>query len=374
MASYGDVLEALRDYRNVLEVQTQSDIEAQFAEAGDGVMNAFAATGGSPFTTPLSNVHATGVGIRVKGGKPQPGDFVLKVYVYDKIDLGTATPALTKNDFQGVEIDVEPLPIQLALATAQRAKARSSKKASAGSASSGVQPQRKRVRPIVGGVSIAPINEHFVGTLGCFLRRVSGGTEQIFALSNNHVLADTNRLPIGTQVVQPGPEVAPTNPGDVFAALSSFVPIQFPATRLNPVVNRLDCAIAIVTDKRAIKTGRIFGITRFTPTVLTPVPGMRVIKSGRTSGVTTGIVTATRVNGVQINYGTRTAPRIATFNDTISIVGDGGVPFSAPGDSGSIIIDRDTNRPVALLFAGDGRTTTACDLGGVCSAFQAFPV
>lgn len=374
MASYGEVLEALRDYRNKLEVQTQTDMEAQFAGAPAGVMSAFAATGGSPFTTALSNVHATGVGIRVKGGKPQPGAFVLKVYVYDKIDLGDATPALTKNDFQGVEIDVEPLPIQLALATAQRAKARSSKKASAGAPGGGVSAQRKRIRPIVGGVSIAPINEHFVGTLGCFLRRISGGTEQIFALSNNHVLADTNRLPIGTQVVQPGPEVAPTNPGDVFAALSSFVPIQFPSTRLNPVVNRLDCAIAVVTDKRAIKTGKIFGITRFTPSVLTPVPGMRVIKSGRTSGVTTGIVTATRVNGVQINYGTRTAPRIATFNDTISIVGDGGVPFSAPGDSGSIIIDRDTNRPVALLFAGDGRTTTACDLGGVCSAFQAFPV
>ena len=375
MASYGDVLAALRDYRNELEVQTQVDVEAQIAGGGTGAMSAFAATGGSPFTTPLSNVHATGVGIRVKGGKPQLGDFVLKVYVYDKIDLGAAAPALTKNDFQGVEIDVEPLPIQLALATAQRAKPRSSKKAkaSAGSPSSGVPPQRRKVRPIVGGVSIAPVNEQFVGTLGCFLRRISGGTEQIFALSNNHVLADTNRLPIGTQIVQPGPEVAPTQPGDIFAALSSFVPIQFPVSRLNPVVNRLDCAIAIVTNKSAIRTGKIFGITRFTPSVLTPVPGMRVIKSGRTSGVTTGIVTATRVNGVQINYGTNNAPRIATFNDTISIVGDNG-PFSAPGDSGSIIIDQATNRPVALLFAGDGRTTTACDLGGVCSAFQAFPV
>ena len=377
MASYGDVLAALRDYRNELEAQTQVDVEAQFASPGGGMMNAFAATGGSPFTTPLSNVHATGVGVRVKGGKPQPNEFVIKVYVYDKIDLGAATPALTKDDYQGVAIDVEPLPIQLALAVAQRATPRSAKrqaKASAGLAGGGVPPQRRRVRPIVGGVSIAPLNEHFVGTLGCFLRRISGGTEQIFALSNNHVLADTNRLPIGTQIVQPGPEVGPASPGDVFSALSAFVPLQFPATRLNPVVNRLDCAIAVVTDRKAIRTGEIFGVKKFVPQVLTPVPGMRVTKSGRTTGVTTGVVTATRVNGVQINYGTQAAPRIATFNDTISIVGDDGVPFSAPGDSGSIIIDRATNRPVALLFAGDGRTTTACDLGGVCSAFQAFPV
>ena len=108
---------------------------------------------------------------------------------------------------------------------------------------------------------------------------------------------------------------------------------------------------------------------------MTAVPGMRVIKSGRTTGLTTGIVTATRVNGTQVNYGTRIAPRIATFNDTIQIVSDvDGKPFSAPGDSGSVILDLETGRPVALLFAGDGRTTTACDIGGVCKQFQAFPI
>ncbi len=68
----------------------------------------------------------------------------------------------------------------------------------------------------MGGGSIAPVNEAFVGTLGCFLKRSIGGTLQIFALSNNHVLADTNRLPVGTAIVQPGPEVGPTNQGDVF--------------------------------------------------------------------------------------------------------------------------------------------------------------
>lgn len=108
---------------------------------------------------------------------------------------------------------------------------------------------------------------------------------------------------------------------------------------------------------------------------MVPVPGMRVIKSGRTTGVTTGVVTATRVNGVQVNYGTRISPRIATFNDTVQIVSDeDGKPFSSPGDSGSVILDFETGRPVALLFAGDGRTTTACDIGGVCKQFQAFPV
>ena len=368
MARYGDVLSVLKDFRNDLEQRTQEEVEAQFS-GGMVAMSAFAARGGvSAFSTPLSNVHATGVGIRVRNGKIVPDEFVLKVYVFDKADLGDRTPDLMKA-YGGVEVDVETLPIQQALAKPAKARV----KASTAAAEAAVPAQRQRHRPIVGGLSIAPLNEFFVGTLGCFLRRIAAGTEQIFALSNNHVLVDTNRLPIGTPIVQPGPEVEPTKPDDVFAALSAFIPIQFPASRLNPVANRFDAAIAVVADLRLIRRGRMFGINNYTPQLATALPGMRVIKSGRTTGVTTGTVTAVDVDRVQVNYGTRISPRIATFNDTIEIVGENG-PFSAPGDSGSVILDRDTGRPVALLFAGDGRTTTACDLGGVCRRFQALPV
>jgi len=369
MADYGKVLSVLKDFRNDLEQQTQQEVEAQFS-GGMVAMSAFAMRGGvSAFSTPLSNVHATGVGIRVRKGQVVPDEFVLKVYVYDKTDLGNDTPALMK-DYAGVEVDVEPLPIQQALSQ----PAPSMPSASAGTApAAAIPPQRQRHRPVVGGLSIAPINEPFVGTLACFLRRVSAGAEQVFALSNNHVLADTNRLPIGTPIVQPGPEVEPAQPGDVFAALSAFIPIQFPTSRLHPVTNRFDAAIAVVADLSLIQTSRIFGINNYTPKLATAVPGMRVIKSGRTTGVTTGVVTAVSVDRVQINYGTPTSPRIATFNDTIEIVGDNG-PFSAPGDSGSVILNHDTGQPVALLFAGDGRTTTTCDLGGICRRFQALPV
>lgn len=361
MATYGEVLSTLREYRNELEFAAQGEFEDRFAE-GAAAMSAFAARGGvSAFATPLANVHATGVGVRVRNGEVHPNDFVIKVYVYDKFALGEATPQLTQR-FQDVEVDVEPLPIQMALLEA------------VGASASAAVGNRQRHRPIPGGVSIAPVNEAFVGTLGCYLRRVASGTEQIFALSNNHVMADTNRLPLGTPIVQPGPEVGPTNPSDTFAALSAFIPIDFPDGRMTPVTNRFDAAIAVVADRELIDVGKMLGIPNYTPCVRDAVPGMRVIKSGRTTGVTTGIVTATRVAGVQVNYGTRTSPRIATFNETIEIIGDDGRPFSAPGDSGSVILEHGSGRPVALLFAGDGRTTTACDLGGVCRQFQAFPV
>jgi len=100
---------------------------------------------------------------------------------------------------------------------------------------------------------------------------------------------------------------------------------------------------------------------------------MRVTKSGRTTGVTTGVVTAVNVNNVQVNYGTQSNPRIASFNETVQIVGDDGRPFSAPGDSGSVILDRGSKKPVALLFAGDGRATTACSFAGVCRDFNVMP-
>ncbi len=76
-----------------------------------------------------------------------------------------------------------------------------------------------------------------------------------------------------------------------------------------------------------------------------------------------------------VNYGTQTSPRIATFENCIEIVGTGGGgPFSLPGDSGSVILEQSIGHPVALLFAGDGVTTTACDLGALCRRLRAFPV
>jgi hypothetical protein len=37
-------------------------------------------------------------------------------------------------------------------------------------------------------------------------------------------------------------------------------------------------------------------------------------------------------------------------------------------------LDLVSGRPVALLFAGDSRTTTACDIAAACSRFNVRPV
>lgn len=87
-----------------------------------------------------------------------------------------------------------------------------------------------------------------------------------------------------------------------------------------------------------------------------------VIKLGRTTGVTRGRVTAFELDGIAINYGTTANPKGVTFDDQIEFVGRPRPrqPFSKPGDSGSFILDEDSLRPLALLYAG-GRDSNGVD-------------
>lgn len=389
MPSYAECLAALPSFRN--DVARRQQLEERPLE-----VTAFATHGAfSAFATPSSNVHATGVGIRQRGGKYIDEEHVLKLFVFDKLehDAAGAPPV---ESWEGLPVDVEHLPVQVVRATAsktskasradkgskaaaaqraKRAKAATTEEAAA--AVSDRPRQRERRRPIPGGLSISPLRANFVGTLGCFLMRRTIDTEEVFALSNNHVLADVDRLPRGTPIVQPGPEVPPflTQPQDTLAVLHTAIPLHFPTGDIDPVVNRFDAAIANVTDGDIIERGRIFDLPQYDPSrVVSLEPGMRVVKSGRTTGVTHGIVTATNVTGVQINYGTAQVPRIAIFQSLIKIVGVDGSPFSLPGDSGSVILEEQSGHPAALLFAGDGRNTFGCDLGLLCQRLRAWPI
>ena len=410
MATYAECLAALPAFRNDLlreqSLEGPADIAPPAAFAPQG---AFAA-----FSTPLTNIHATGVGIRQRGGQYDPSEYVIKVFVFDKVaGVVPGIPQAYGSDGQ-IPVDVEYLPIQVvraskkagssgrgtARASGSRGRksdknrsllgrpSRSAAAAASVAAPQAVLPQRRHIRPIVGGISISPLNANFVGTLGCFLLRRNADTEEVFALGNNHVLADVDRLPRGTRIVQPGPEEPPflTDPQNSFAALHTAIPIRFPLSSADAVFNRFDAAIANVTNGDLIERGRMFGMAKpgvansngmpvYNPArVVSPEPNMRVMKMGRTTGFTRGRIIATNIQGVQVNYGTLQSPRIAVFRGVLTIVGDGGAPFSTPGDSGSVILEEATGHPVALLFAGDGVRTTACDLGALCQQLGAWPV
>lgn len=369
MPTYAEVVAALPEFRNHVVrgkhlQQLYPNTNPAAAASIRGAYNAFPSL--------EANIHATGAGIRQRAGKYHRDEFVLKVFVFDKLGNDDINiPDL--QEFQGIPVDVENLPVQRirpmgqAVAPAPRA----------------ILPFatplfRSRQRPILGGISVSPLNAPFVGTLGCFLLRKNGDSETLFALSNNHVFADVDTLAKGTPIVQPGPEAPSfaTDPADVFATLDTAIPIHFPTQSNDPVTNHFDAATAVVTNSSIVQPGQIFGISNYDPTaVVSPTPGMRVVKAGRTSGKTFGTISAIHVRGVQVNYGSSPAsPKIAIYDDVVTIVGDNAQPFSMPGDSGSIIVDVDTGHPVALLFAGDGRSTTACDLGMLCQQLAAWPV
>lgn len=357
MSTLNDVLSAIDNFRSDLfSIQSSATAALTPAAARIGLRGML-----GNVVSPLENIHATGVGIRWKAGKLLPSEFVIKVYVFHKVaGLGKLIPSILSKPFHGVDIDIEELPVMQIQA----------KRRSAASAAT-MSQQQARSRPIPGGVEIQPRGASFVGTLGGFVQPISGPASTVFVLSNNHVLANTNQLPAGTEIAQPFSSSAT----DVFARLTSFETIQL-ASPANPFParNRIDAAIARVTDPAFVQTGSMFGISNYTPSLKAPFPGMTVTKSGRTTGVTNGTVSAIRVNGVRVNYGTSSAPLIGTFDGSIQIVGNGGNPFSAGGDSGSFILEKGTGRPVALLFAGIGVTTTACDLTAVCTRFSVIPV
>jgi hypothetical protein len=395
MATYAECLVALPSFRNELLRDTS------LSAGGPALPFTFSPHGAfSAFARPLTNVHATGVGIRQRQGKYVRGEHVIKVFVFDKVQ--GEVPGVPPSYDQGrIPVDIEQLPVQVirpsSSAVANNPSASETQPvAAAVNAEAGtvleapqqLPPQCENIRPIVAGISISPLDANFAGTLGCFLLRQNIATQEVFVLSNNHVLADVGRLPAGTKVCQPGPEVPPfhTDAATAFATLHSAIPIEFPNTSTEPVFNRFDAAIANVTNGDIIQRAQMFGMVQagqpnpnnlpvYDPSrVVSPEPDMRVMKIGRTTGFTRGLITATNVQGVQVNYGTNQFPVIAVFRGVTTIIGDDNKPFSLPGDSGSVILEEATGHPVGLLFAGDGVKTMACDLGALCQQLGAWPI
>ena len=76
--------------------------------------------------------------------------------------------------------------------------------------------------------------------------------------------------------------------------------------------------------------------------------GVAVAKTGRTTGHTTGTVTAVELDGVTVDYG---RGQVLSFDDCLEVEGDGRA-FSDGGDSGSVVYAVDGLAALGLLFAG----------------------
>jgi hypothetical protein len=196
---------------------------------------------------------------------------------------------------------------------------------------------QKRNRPLRIGGSIG----HYkitAGTLGCFVRSRGDGAELI--LSNNHVLANENKAKPGDEILQPGTLDGGKRPDDVIGELARFVKLK----RVS--ANLVDCAVASIRSgiKYNYKDVDTFG--KLAGLGFADLDG-KVSKIGRTTGPTHGVITAFELDNIVVGYGMGDL----TFNSQIEIEGAGTEPFSAGGDSGSLIFDADL-KGIALLFAG----------------------
>ena len=207
-------------------------------------------------------------------------------------------------------------------------------------------PTDRFPRPVPIGVSSGHLNTA-TGTLGA---RVTDGTN-VYALSNNHVYAASNGASIGDGIIQPGNVDGGSDPADRIGTLHAFQSINF----TDGTTNTMDAAIAL-TSVGSVGTSTPpegYGTPSTVPA--TAFVGQAVQKFGRTTGFQLGTVVEINVSvDVCYVFFFGTCFEDARFVNQVAVTPDA---FSAGGDSGSLIVTQDGNRPVALLFAGgEGRT------------------
>jgi hypothetical protein len=195
-----------------------------------------------------------------------------------------------------------------------------------------------RQRPLLIGTSIG----HYLvtaGTLGCFVKTRADGTVRI--LSNNHVLANENSATTGDAILQPGSYDGGATASDTAGQLDQFVTLDTTAA------NSVDAATATVGagiqyDKTTLNhLGTLAGVGG------SPVDGDVVSKTGRTTDLTHGRVTAFEMDNVIVGYDLGNL----RFDNQIEIEGAADASFSQGGDSGSVIVNTKLEA-VGLLFAG----------------------
>ena len=263
------------------------------------------------------NVVGIGVGEKVTDGH-RTSLLSIKVLVAKKYPKGEVSrDQLVPATINGVPTDVEAVGYPRKLATVNQVKQ----------------------RPLQAGVSISPTRTFtspnvLAGTLGLFAH----AGQKLYLISNNHVIAFENMVPIGEQVLQPG-SLDGGGTSDAVGKVTHIVPLKFNSGR-----NWMDAAAAGV-DVTADGDRSILGIGKPAGTARVKLNSL-VRKSGRTTGLTEGIVRVLNLELLHIEYDHGMVRMAGVF----AVEGINGW-FSGAGDSGSAVVDG-TGRVVGLLFAG----------------------
>ena len=292
------------------------------------------------------NIVGVGVAEKLVNGKPT-GIMAVKFFVKTKYPANAVTRGLMlPKTIDGLPVDVEEAGTFVAFAKRRRRPAQTT-----------LPNPRVRMRPALPGSSIGfrIAGDEFVmsGTFGALVKT----TRTVYVLSNNHVLADENRLPLASPVFQPALMDGGNVATDRIATLSRFIRLR--ADRYN----RIDAALAEPLTRNLVGNA-VLHIGAPNGTAPAAID-MMVHKFGRTTSYTAGRVTSIDTD-VIVEYETAEF----TFESQIVIRGTNGQMFSDSGDSGSLILQRGTNAAVGLLFGGSATYTIANHIADVLRSLR----
>jgi endonuclease G, mitochondrial len=276
------------------------------------------------------NITSIGIGYKIKGGKPTK-ELSIQFTVGRKVapeEIESIGAVQIPESFviDGIAVPTDVISRSYDL--------------SAKPVESVAAPKRKMVvNPVIPGVSIGhPLIS--AGTAGCVVYDASNGVP--FILSNWHVLQGANGS-IGDNIVQPGSHDDNRIDQNIVGKLvRSHLGLAG------------DCAIASI-DNRKLAV-EIFELNVGVAKIGEPELGDKVIKSGRTTDVTYGIVQRVHVT-TRINYevGEKEIGCFEIGPDPEHLAVDGEI--SMGGDSGSawLFVDKDqiTDMMLGLHFAGE---------------------
>jgi len=204
------------------------------------------------------------------------------------------------------------------------------------------------------GSSCAPMTENYHGTFGALVKKA--GSDEMYILSNNHVLAAGNQTVVGMQISSPattdvhadlkfGPKV--------IARHSEIVELRSGVPSLVPPCTA-DLAIGAVDDEAIVSSWQGDDENGYdTPTaVSSPVSGMKVKKFGRTTGFTRGIIQAFSRRPNPYPFDLPKFKATVWFKNVWTVAPLDGA-FALPGDSGSLVVTDDGLTAVGILFAAD---------------------
>jgi hypothetical protein len=320
-----------------------------------------------------ANVHAVGVGRKIVRGAPTD-ELAVRIYVVQKFAESAIPPRdLLPAQLDGIACDVIESPPAFIQPTTRGSRTRATPALPEDlippvivAASNCTDDRRTRQRAFGAGISVAH-RDVTAGTIGYFCRstRPSDNPNAVYILSNNHVLANVNQGVQGDEILQPGPADG-GSAADLVASLERFVRIKLGGD----VSNRVDGAIARLIpgmehDVSICSIGGVTGTDR-------GVEDMLVRKHGRTTGLTDGIVTDESVNSL-VGMDHTDPSIIALFQGQMRIEGNGSThAFGLGGDSGSLVVSRDSLRAVGLYFAGpdNGVYGLACHINDVLDELE----